>query len=339
MKLFKLYIVVFSVILAGLVFILTPTFFFSGEDIDLPVYSKTKARDIAKQMKEKGIIHFEEPFLILAKLTRADRHLKAGLYRLNGQMSLWDVLTTLSEGKSALLALKVPEGFTVEQIALNFQKINGGDEADFLKAAQNQELLKRLGVIGPTAEGFLFPETYNVPLGASCDELVELMIRQFWDVVGPDFAAKCKAQGLTPYKMVVLASIVEKEARNPEDRPIIAGILYNRLHLRRALQVNATLNYVLNTKHAWLTTNQIKNTDTPYNTYKYRGLPPTPICNPGAASLKAVLEPADVPYLYYVAAGDGSSLFATTFEEHQKNVRQAKKVRRAKRAEGTSSAE
>jgi UPF0755 protein len=129
---------------------------------------------------------------------------------------------------------------------------------------------------------------------------------------------------------------VEKEARNPEERPIIAGILYNRLHLKRALQVNATLNYILNTKHAWLTTNQIKNTDTPYNTYKYRGLPPTPICNPGAASLKAVLEPANVPYLYYVAAGDGSSLFATTFEEHQKNVRQAKKIRRVKRAQGAS---
>ena len=100
--------------------------------------------------------------------------------------------------------------------------------------------------------------------------------------------------------------------------------------------MNATLNYILNTKHAWLTTNQIKNTDTPYNTYKYRGLPPTPICNPGAASLKAVLEPANVPYLYYVAAGDGSSLFATTFEEHQKNVIKAKKIRRIKRAQGTS---
>src|ERR1700679_1953529 len=144
MKIFRLYLILFGVLAAGLIYILMPTFFFSGEDIDLPVYSKTSAREIVKQLTEKGILHFAEPFLVLAKLTRADRHLKAGLYRLNAQMSLWDVLSTLSAGKSALLALKVPEGYTVEQIALGFQKINGGDEADFLKAAQNQELLKRL---------------------------------------------------------------------------------------------------------------------------------------------------------------------------------------------------
>jgi len=334
MKLFQIYLFAFAAAAVGLVYILTPTFFFSDDDIDLPVYSKTSAREIASQLQDKGVIHWKEPFLALAKLTRADRHLKAGLYRLNAQMSLWDVLTTLSKGKSAVLVLKIPEGYTTEQIAETLDKINPGSEADFLKAAQNPETLKSLGIVGPTAEGFLFPETYRVPLGANCDEVVDLMIRQFWDVVGPDFESRCRAVGLTPYKAVILASIVEKEAHDADERPIIAGVLYNRLHMKRALQVNATLNYILETKHAWLTTNQIKNTDSPYNTYKYRGLPPTPICNPGAASLEAVLEPANVPYLYYVAAGDGSHLFATTFAEHQKNIRQALKVRRAQRAQG-----
>ena len=106
--------------------------------------------------------------------------------------------------------------------------------------------------------------------------------------------------------------------------------MYNRLHKKIRLEVNATLNYVLATKRAWLTNAQI-NTQSPYNTYQHRGLPPTPICNPGLASIQAVLDPVDVPYLYYVAQGDGSHLFATTFEEHQKNVAQAKKIRRAKR--------
>jgi UPF0755 protein len=187
--------------------------------------------------------------------------------------------------------------------------------------------------VGPTAEGFLFPETYSVPLGASCDELVELMVRQFWQEVGPDFAAQCQKQGLTPYKAVILASIVEKEAHDANERPIIAGVLYNRLHQKMRLQVNATLNYILNTRHAWLTTDQIHNTDSPYNTYEHRGLPPTPICNPGLASLQAVLNPMDVPYLYYVAAGDGSHLFATTFEEHKKNEQKARKARRANKNE------
>jgi UPF0755 protein len=333
MKIFRFYLILFSVAVVGLVFILTPTFFFSGEDVDMPIYSKTSAREIVKQLQEKGIIHFKTPFLLLAKLTHADRHLKAGLYRLNAQMSMWDVLTTLSEGKSTSLALKVPEGYTSEQIAEEFQKLNVGQGEDFLKATQNQAILKNLKVLGPSAEGFLFPETYSLPLGASSDELVELMVRQFWEEVGPDFEAKCKQQELTPYRAVILASIVEKEAHNADERPIIAGVLYNRLHQKMRLQVNATLNYILNTKHAWLTTNQINNTDSPYNTYMHRGLPPTPICNPGLASIQAVLQPADVPYLYYVAAGDGSHLFATTFEEHEKNVRLAKKARRAKKAQ------
>lgn len=332
MKIFRIYMLFGGIFLAALVFILMPTFFFSGEDVDLPVYSKTSTREIVKQLQDKGILHFKTPFLVLAKLTRADRHLKAGLYRLNAQMSLWDVLTTLSEGKSTLLALKVPEGYTAEQIAEEFQKLNVGSGEDFLKATQNQAALRNLKIVGPTAEGFLFPQTYSLPLGASCDELVELMVRQFWQEVGPDFEKKCRKQGLTPYRAVILASIVEKEAHNADERPIIAGVMYNRLRQKMRLQVNATLNYILNTKHAWLTTDQIHNTDSPYNTYKHRGLPPTPICNPGLASLDAVLEPANVPYLYYVAAGDGSHLFATTFAEHEKNVRLAKKARRAKKA-------
>ena len=330
MKLFRVYLILFAVAAAGLVYILVPTFFLSGDDIDLPVYSKTSAREIARQLKDKGILSFEEPFLVLAKLTHADRHLKAGLYQLNAQMSLWDVLTTLSEGKSDLLALKVPEGYTTEQIAQALEKINGSSGDDFLKAAQNPETLKSLGIVGPTAEGFLFPETYRVPLGATGDELVQLMIRQFWDVAGPNFQSRCQELGLTPYKAVILASIVEKEAHNADERPIIAGILYNRLHQKMRLQVNATLNYILETKHAWLTTNQLS-TQSPYNTYMHRGLPPTPICNPGAASLKAVLNPANVPYLYYVSAGDGSSLFATTFADHKINVIKAMKIRRAQR--------
>jgi len=330
MKLFRVYLILFAVAAAGLAYILVPTFFFSGDDIDLPVYSKTSAREIARHLKDKGILTFEEPFLVLAKLTHADRHLKAGLYQLNAQMSLWDVLTTLSEGKSDLLALKVPEGYTTEQIAQALEKINGSSGDDFLKAAQNPETLKSLGIVGPTAEGFLFPETYRVPLGATGDELVQLMIRQFWDVAGPNFQSRCQELGLTPYKAVILASIVEKEAHNADERPIIAGILYNRLHQKMRLQVNATLNYILETKHAWLTTNQLS-TQSPYNTYMHRGLPPTPICNPGAASLKAVLNPANVPYLYYVSAGDGSSLFATTFADHKINVIKAMKIRRAQR--------
>jgi UPF0755 protein len=331
MKIFKAYSAVLLFLLICLSYVFMPSFFLSGTDVSIPVYSKSSARDIARTLKEKGVLRFTTPFRFLTKVTGADRHLKAGLYRFNARMSLWQVLSTLSMGKSALLTLKVPEGFTADQIAQELQKMGESGVADFLQASQDAETLKALGITGPTAEGFLFPETYRVPLGADPSELVELMVRQFWDAVGKDFEVRCAKVGMTPYRAVILASIVEKEAHDAEERPVIAGVLYNRLHQKMRLQVNATLNYILNTGHAWLTTKQINETQTPYNTYLHRGLPPTPICNPGLASIRAVLEPAQVPYLYYVSAGDGSHLFATTFEEHTKNVREAKKIRRTQR--------
>ncbi|HEY5040131.1 MAG TPA: endolytic transglycosylase MltG [bacterium] len=334
MKLFKWYKRVLGVIALLLLYVFCPAFFFSGQDVNVSVYVKSSAREIARQLEEKGVLHFALPFRLLTKLTHADRHLQAGLYRMNPRMSLWEVLTTLSEGKSELLALKVPEGYTTEQVGQELEKMKVATVADFLKAAQDPQLLKTLGIDGPSVEGFLYPETYRVPLGASPAELVELMVRQFQDEIGSDFNRRCLVKNLTPYQAVILASIVEKEAKLAEERPIIAGVLYNRLHQKIRLQVNATLNYILNSKNPWFTNDQI-NTRSPYNTYLHRGLPPTPICNPGLASLQGVLNPADVPYLYYVSNGDGSHVFSETFQEHSKNVRQAKKIFRKKRKSQT----
>ena len=330
MKILKWYGISLSFFFLILAYVFIPSFFFLGQDVDVPVYSKSSAREIAKVLKEKGVLHFSLPFRLVTKLTHADRKLKAGLYRLNAHMSLWQVVEALSEGKSELLTLKVPEGFTLEQIAQELEKMKVVSAESFLKTAEDPILLKSLGIKGSIAEGFLFPESYRVPLGASSNELIELMVRQFYDSAGSDFNRLCLARNLTPYQAVIMASIVEKESKLDSERPIVASVLYNRLRQKMRLEVNATLNYVLNTKNPWFSTAQI-GTQSPYNTYIHRGLPPTPICNPGLASLQAVLEPADVSYLYYVAQGDGSNLFAQTFQEHMKNVRQAKRILRAKR--------
>jgi peptidoglycan lytic transglycosylase G len=330
MKILKIYGTFFlaAALLASFVFL--PDFFLSGKEVNIPVYSKTTAREIAQELRRKGVLRFTLPFRVLSKVLHADRKLKAGLYRLSPRSSLWDVVTTLSEGKTELLTLRVPEGYTAEQIAEELEKMKVVTVSQFLQAARDPAVLKELDLPGPDAEGFLFPQTYRVPLGADAQALIELMVRQFRDSVGPDFDEKCKKRGLTPYRAVILASIVEKEAQRADERPVIAGILYNRLHKKMRLEVNATLNYVLADKRAWLTEAQLS-TRSPYNTYLHRGLPPTPICNPGWASLQAVLEPADVPYLYFVAQGDGSHLFASTFEEHKKNIRAAKRIQRARR--------
>ena len=213
MKILKIYGYAFLAILVFCTFVFIPPFFLPGQDQDIPVYSKTTAREIAKSLKEKGIIHFTTPFLIMTKLTHADRKLKAGLYRLNPRMSLWGVMTTLSEGKSELLALKVPEGYTTDQVAQELEKLKVISAVDFTKIAEDPILLKNLGIKGPSVEGFLFPQTYRVPISAKGDDLINLMVRQFFDTVGSDFASRCSQRGLTPYQAVILASIVEKEAQ------------------------------------------------------------------------------------------------------------------------------
>ncbi len=316
--------------LACLFYIFFPPFFKSRQLSDIPVYSKSTTRQIARELKEKGIVSFSFPFKVLAKLTRVDRSLKSGLYQLSPSMSLWQVLRTLSSGKSELLTLRIPEGYTAAQIGAELQKMGVVSEADFLKAIQDPALTGKLGIHGPSLEGFLFPQTYRVPLGASVTDLAGLLSEQFSQSVGDDYARRCIGRNLNLYQAVILASIVEKEARTPEDQAIVAGILYNRMRLKMRLEVNATLNYVLNNKNPWLQEDQL-GTQSPYNTYLHRGLPPTPICNPGLTALTAVAQPADVPYLYYVAKGDGTNLYAVTFADHQKNVIAAKHIRHLKR--------
>ena len=330
MKILKWYGIGLGIFFVLFACVFIPPFFLPGSEVDIPVNSKNSARVIAEKLKSSGIIHFALPFRVLTKLTHADRHLKAGLYRMNPRMSLWEMVTTMSQGKSELLALKIPEGYTVEQIAQELEKMKVVHAPEFMKAAEDPVLLKKLGIEGRSVEGFLFPETYRVPLGASPSELIELLVRQFQDAVGSDFGRLCLVKNLTPYQAVILASIVEKEAKVDEERPIVAGVLFNRIHQKIRLQVNATLNYVLNSKNPWFSNAQI-NIQSPYNTYLHRGLPPTPICNPGMESIQAVLHPADVPYLYYVSQGDGTNLFATTLAEHQKNVHVARKIHRALR--------
>ncbi|HET9869368.1 MAG TPA: endolytic transglycosylase MltG [bacterium] len=316
--------------LAGLLYVFFPPFFRSHQGVEIPVYSKSTARQIARDLRDKGVLTLAAPFRLLAQLTRADRRLKSGLYQLSPSMSLWQVLDTLSSGKSELLTLRVPEGFTAQQIGGELERMGVVSEADFLKGIQDPALTGRLGVRGPSLEGFLFPQTYRVPLGASVSDLVALMSGEFTQAVGPDFEKHCRARNLTLYQAVILASIVEKEAKTAEDQRVVAGILYNRLRAKMRLEVNATLNYVLDFKDPWLRQDQL-GTQSPYNTYLHRGLPPTPICNPGLTALSAVEDPADTPYLYYVAKGDGTNLYAVTFAEHQKNVALAKHLRHLKR--------
>jgi UPF0755 protein len=318
-----------ALIAAAILYIFIPPFFLPKRQADIPVLPGSGAREIARVLQKEGMLTFRAPFLVLSKVTGLHRKLKAGLYRMNSRLSLWDLLDVLSTGKSELLILCVPEGHTAYQVAqmASYKKIVSAE--DFMRAVESEEMAKSLEIPASRLEGFLFPETYRVPLGVSPDALISLMVNYFKRTIGKDYIEKARRQGLTYYQAVILASIVEKEAMLESERPVIAGVMLNRLRKNMRLEVNATLNYVLDSKRAWLTNDQLS-TRSPYNTYLRRGLPPSPICNPGRTSLKAVVEPADTGALFYVALGDGSHLFADTFEQHRANIQRVKRLRRLK---------
>lgn len=298
--------------------------------MDVPVYRGLTASKIAEILTAEGLLLHPLPFRILARFSGLDRKLKAGLYRLSPRMSLWQVLKTLSEGRVRLLALRIPEGYTAHQIFLEADRLGVAAYAELASLAHDPDFLRRLPVpLEKTVEGFLFPETYHVPHQADPKALLRLMVRQFVAVIGEDYVKKAEAKGLSLMQAVILASLVQKEAADDEEMPLIAGVLHNRLRAGMKLEINATLNYVLEEPKAWLTEEEM-NRKSPYNTYLRKGLPPTPICNPGRRALLAAVEPADVPYFFYVAPEKGAPhLFAVTYAEHRENVR---RVRRAYRS-------
>src|SRR5690606_10220861 len=171
-------------------------------------------------------------------------------------------------------------------------------------------------------EGYLFPSTYNLPRNADANALIALMVQSFRRTFDTDLRAAAEAAGLTVREAVTMASLVEEEAQIADERPVISAVYHNRLRIGMGLQCDATVIYALQREGRWngnLTRADLA-MDSPYNTYRYRGLPPGPIANPGRASLEAAVRPADAPYIYYVSRNDGSHVFATTLQEHNRNV-------------------
>lgn len=269
-------------------------------------------------------------FTGLARLTGTDRTVKAGLYEFRQGSSPLLILEALREGRSVDVRFTVPEGLTIVDVARLADERLGIRADSVLAAARDTAWLRTLGVEGPSAEGYLHPETYHLGMEISGRDLVELMIGQFHEAWDSTWNRKLAARGRTQREVLTLASIVEGEARTDEERPIIAGVYANRLRIGMALQADPTVQYALQ-----LATGERKqrlfekdyDTPSPYNTYLHPGLPPGPVGSPGRKSIEAALEPADVPYLYFVAGADGRHLFSRTYDEHLRAVARARRER------------
>jgi UPF0755 protein len=287
------------------------------------------AGDIALRLKRLGLINDAELFRQFAQYQEADSKLEAGRYELRADMTMEEIIEALQHGRLEEVTVTIPEGWRAEQIAEMLTEEIGMDGQGFLALVQggdfDYEFLQDRPP-GATLEGFLFPDTYYLPVQPTALDIIERMLADFDQRFTFELRQVAAEREMTIHQVVTLASIVEREAVVAEERPVIAGVFLNRLSMDMTLDACPTVQYALgyqeDTGQWWktpLVLEEFAHINSPYNTYLHRGLPPGPICNPGLASIRAVLEPVESDYLYFLAKGDGSHAFARTFEEHLQN--------------------
>jgi UPF0755 protein len=296
-----------------------------GEPVQVTIPLGTNMRAAADSLARAGVIGSPKAFRLYAKLRRGDRAIKAGTYELKRDASWSSVLASLRSGRGIVNSVTIPEGFTLAQTeALLASKLSL--PLDSIKAATRDSALRnRLRVPRPDLEGYLFPDTYLFPPGTTASAAVQAMARRFEQAWKPEWSARLDTFALSRHELITLASIVEEEAKLPQERPIIAAVYWNRLRRGMLLQADPTVQYALPQYQARLLYKHLA-VRSPYNTYRYRGLPPGPIAAPGEASIIATLYPADVKFLYFVAYPDGHHEFRETSAEHEKAVVAARRA-------------
>ena len=298
--------------------------------VDVTVSEGMSARGIGDALERSGLIRSARYFEWTARWQGVARQLEAGTYRIDGTGSTEDIVAALLEAPIQTRRVTVPEGLTRHAIAGLMQREIRLDSSRFVALTEDKTLIEELGLKTPNLEGFLFPETYFFDAKTTEAGAIRRMVAEFHEVFSDSLAQRLTAVGLTLQQAVTLASIVELEAVAADERPIIAAVFHRRLDLDRLLESCATIEYALGVHKKRLTNADLR-VKSPFNTYMHRGLPPGPIGNPGLASLRATLFPADTEYLYFVARGDGRHIFSRTHVEHAKAKRA---VRRGLHARG-----
>jgi len=302
-----------------------------GRDIPLRTVDIPRGTAFSRVMDildAEGLLRRRELFHLLALLRNGTRHIRAGEYEFSGQMSPSDILGKLIRGDVKGYNVTVPEGFTVRMILDRLLENRLVDEKEFLRLGADRAFLTKLGIESKSLEGYLFPETYRLDRSMSTQEIIGLMVGQFWRHVTPPMTKRAEALEMTVNEFVTLASIIEKETGRKEEMPLISAVFHNRLKKRMPLQSDPTVIYGLPDFDGNLRKQDLLK-KTPYNTYLIAGLPPTPIASPGMDALQAALNPADVNYLYFVSKNDGTHLFSYRLRTHSEAV-QKYQVRKRK---------
>jgi UPF0755 protein len=288
--------------------------------VEIPPGSGT--RTIGDRLVAAGVVRDPFTFRVALLFSGQARALKAGDYRFDRPMTPIEVVGKLARGEVYVVNLTFPEGLNIREMAAIAESHGVGTAAEFVAAANDRTLIRGVDPEARSLEGYLFPETYPVTRRTDAPHLVRMMVERFEHVLTPEMRHAVELRGLSVHQMVTLAAIVEKEAARPDERPIVAAVYLNRFRIGMPLQCDPTVIYAMQLagKYNGNLRRDDLLFDSPYNTYRYPGLPPGPIASPGRASLEATIRPADVDYLYFVSRNDGSHAFARTLDEHNRNV-------------------
>ncbi|MFS8543171.1 MAG: endolytic transglycosylase MltG [Limnochordales bacterium] len=286
------------------------------------------AEDIGRLLEEAGLIRSARHFQLLIGWHGYDRRLQAGDYLLSAAMDPLTIARRMESGQVHTVRVTIPEGLHLRQIADLLAREGLVDRERFLRLASDETLVYGSNPPIPkpvrSLEGYLFPDTYLLSPSMTEEQIIRRMVSRFLEAAAPLIASRPAPLGLNMHEVVTLASIVEAEALYPREEPIIASVFLNRLRINMPLQADPTINYLFDEHRSRILYADLE-IDSPYNTYRYAGLPPGPIGSPGLGAIRAVLEPADTDYYYFVARGDGTHIFSRTFAEH---VRARQQVRR-----------
>ncbi len=286
------------------------------------------AKGIAYLLKEERLIKNGLIFRVLAKVRGVEDRLQAGEYELSSSMNLSRILSKIEKGEVLVHSFTIPEGYNIRQIAQILEEKGLAGKESFIALTKDAKFISQLGIPAKSLEGYLFPDTYRVFREMKEEEeIIKFLVSQFNKKVTEEDRKRAEELGFTFHEIIILASIIEKETSAPEERMLISSVFHNRLKAKRPLQADPTVIYALGETFAGNLDKEDLGIDSPYNTYKYRGLPPGPIGNPGREAIQAALYPADVGYLYFVSRNDGTHEFSSSLEEHNRAVWKYQKKR------------
>ncbi len=290
------------------------------ESLLMEIKPGTSAWEISRQLEEKGVITDSLMFMAIATGTGKVTHLQAGTYVFEGRHYPLDIMHILFKGRTLKYRITIPEGSTIFDIASIVAETGLLSREEFFNSAQDPETTAFFGIDAPSMEGFLYPDTYYLAPHMTPREIMGKMVERFHEVFTGDMLRRAQELDMSVTQVVILASIIEKEAVLSREMPIISSVFHNRLKCGMRLQSDPTAIYGIDGFRRRISSKDHKR-DTPYNTYRYGGLPPGPICNPGVKAISAALWPADTKYLFFVSQGNGTHYFSRSHTEHRDAIR------------------